>query len=244
VVPGNHEGVIRDDDLLCELHAHSRWSDGELELSELVDLYGLAGFDVLCVTDHVIARDPDHVHAANHAAYLEAIGAEAERAAARYGLLVLPGLELTEDHDDPRRAAHAVAVGLHRYVGMEHGLDEALREARAAGAALIAAHPYAAGQEGTPARATERFSAEPGWTAKVVDRSELFNRWERFSAVGRVPVVANGDFHRPEHLSSWKTLLPCPKRERDIVAFLRSTRPARLAPVRRLPQDAMAMTGG
>src|SRR6478672_8376053 len=140
--------------LLCELHAHSRWSDGDLELSELVDLYGGAGFDVLCVTDHVIAGDPDHVHAGNHAAYLEAIGAEAERARERYGLLVLPGLELTGDDDDPRRAAHAVAVGLHRFVGMEHGLDEALREARAAGAALIAAHPYAAGQEGTPARAT------------------------------------------------------------------------------------------
>jgi predicted metal-dependent phosphoesterase TrpH len=244
VVLGNHDGVISDDDLLCELHAHSRWSDGDLELSELVDLYGQAGFDVLCVTDHVIAHDRDHVHAGNHAAYLEAIGAQAERAAARYGLLVLPGLELTEDHDDPRRAAHAVAVGLHRYVGLEHGLDEALREARAAGAALIAAHPYATGQQGRPARATERFSAEPAWTAKVVDRSELFNRWERFSAVGRVPVVANGDFHRPEHLSSWKTFLPCPKRERDIVAFLRSTRAARLAPVRRLPQDAMAMTGG
>ncbi len=39
--------------LLCELHAHSTWSDGELSLTELVDLYGRSGFDVLCVTDHV-----------------------------------------------------------------------------------------------------------------------------------------------------------------------------------------------
>jgi predicted metal-dependent phosphoesterase TrpH len=39
--------------LLCELHAHTRWSDGALILSELVDLYGRSGFDVLCVTDHV-----------------------------------------------------------------------------------------------------------------------------------------------------------------------------------------------
>jgi predicted metal-dependent phosphoesterase TrpH len=240
VVVSNHEGVIHEHDLLCELHAHSRWSDGDLELTELVDLYGQAGFDVLCVTDHVIANDPDHVHAANHAAYLEAIEAEAERALERYGLLVLPGLELTEDHDDPRRAAHAVAVGLRPFVGMEHGLDAALREARAAGAALIAAHPYATGQETSPVRSTERFAAEPAWTARLVDRAELFNRWERFAAVGRVPVVANGDFHRPEHLSSWKTLLPCRKDERDIVAFLRSTRAARLAPVRRVPQSALA----
>jgi hypothetical protein len=241
---GNHGGVIQDDDLLCELHAHSRWSDGDLELHEVVDLYGQAGFDVLCVTDHVLVDDVDHVHAGNHAAYLDAIEAEAERGRERYGMLVFPGLELTDDHDDPRRAAHAVAVGLHRFVGLDHGLDAALREARAAGAALIAAHPYAPGQEGSASRATERFAADPAWTARVVDRSELFNRWERFSAVGRVPVVANGDFHRPEHLSSWKTLLPCDKNERDVLAFLRSTRPARLAPVRRLPQDALAMTGG
>jgi hypothetical protein len=40
--------------LLCELHAHSTWSDGDLTLTELVDLYGMHGFDVLCVTDHVL----------------------------------------------------------------------------------------------------------------------------------------------------------------------------------------------
>ena len=43
--------------LLCELHAHTRWSDGELTVAELVDLYGRSGFDVLCVTDHVVRAD-------------------------------------------------------------------------------------------------------------------------------------------------------------------------------------------
>jgi len=38
--------------LLCELHAHTTWSDGELSLPELVDLYGSAGFDVVCLTAH------------------------------------------------------------------------------------------------------------------------------------------------------------------------------------------------
>jgi len=61
--------------LLCELHAHTRWSDGALTLPELVDLYGTNGFDVLVVTDHVVRRDspwlppdglPFGVHAANH----------------------------------------------------------------------------------------------------------------------------------------------------------------------------------
>ena len=40
--------------LLCELHAHTTWSDGALTLTELVDVYGRSGFDVLCITDHAL----------------------------------------------------------------------------------------------------------------------------------------------------------------------------------------------
>jgi predicted metal-dependent phosphoesterase TrpH len=43
--------------LLCELHAHSRWSDGVFTVAELVDLHGRSGFDVLGITDHAIRRD-------------------------------------------------------------------------------------------------------------------------------------------------------------------------------------------
>ena len=133
--------------LLCELHAHSTWSDGDLSLRELVDLYGESGFDVLCVTDHVgrtgwedprwRVRDP-----ASFADYLAAIKRETERALLGYGLLVVPGLELTYDDEDPLRAAHAVAISLRTFVGMDGGLEPALTAARSAGAAIIAAHPY------------------------------------------------------------------------------------------------------
>jgi hypothetical protein len=41
-------------------------------------------------------------------------------------------------------------------------------------------------------------------------------------AESRLPVVANGDFHRLEHLASWKTLLPCERDGEAIVDFLRS----------------------
>jgi 3',5'-nucleoside bisphosphate phosphatase len=43
--------------LLCELHSHTRWSDGVLTVAELVDLHGRTGFDVLCITDHVVRSD-------------------------------------------------------------------------------------------------------------------------------------------------------------------------------------------
>jgi predicted metal-dependent phosphoesterase TrpH len=218
--------------LLCELHAHTTWSDGQLSLAELVDLYGRNGFDVLCVTDHVY-RDGRHIDAERHPRYLEAIRAEAERAKAMYDLLVIPGLELTYDDPDPARTAHVVAVGLETFVSLENGLDEALRAARAAGAALIAAHPYPLEVcKGSP-RPTGRISADWETLKPLVDRIELFNRNELFAWVSGagVPPVATGDFHQPEHLETWKTLLPCAKSQRDVVEFLRSARPGYLTRV-------------
>jgi predicted metal-dependent phosphoesterase TrpH len=221
--------------LLCELHAHSTWSDGELSLTELVDLYGQESFDVLCVTDHVgrtgwedprwRVRNPT-----SFAEYLHAIEVESHRALLAYGLLLIPGLELTYDDEEPLRAAHAVAIGLRTFVGMDGGLEPALTGARAAGAALIAAHPYSPAASGDSPRATARWSAAGLALADLVDRYELVNRREVFPWVAQagLPGVASGDFHRLEHLRTWKTLLPCTRTERCVVDYLRSGLPAYL----------------
>jgi predicted metal-dependent phosphoesterase TrpH len=221
--------------LLCELHAHSTWSDGDLNLAELVDLYGESGFDVLCITDHVGRtgwEDPRWRvrDAASFARYLEEVEREARRARVTYGLLVVPGLELTYDDEDPLLAAHAVAVGLPTLVGMDDGLECALADARSAGAALIAAHPYAPSTAQGAVRATARWAAGGHALADLVDRYELVNRRDVFAWVAESGLsgVATGDFHRHEHLSTWKTLLPCAQTERCIVDYLRSGLPAYL----------------
>jgi 3',5'-nucleoside bisphosphate phosphatase len=225
--------------LLCELHAHTTWSDGALSLRELVDLYGGLGFDVLCVTDHTCRVDdpwlpadervPRAVHAGNHADYLAAVATEAARARDRYDLLLLPGLELTWNDLDPLRAAHALAVGLRSFVSVEDGLEAALAGAREAGAAIVAAHPFAEDGDSSAARTTRRFAHDQALTP-LVDRYELFNRTHLFSWVeeARLPFVACGDFHRPEHLAGWKTLVPCAKDEETLVGYLRSELPVYL----------------
>src|SRR5262245_2565310 len=224
--------------LLCELHAHTTWSDGALTLPELVDLYGRAGFDVLAVTDHAV-RDRESwcagvgaVSATVHPAYLEQLGAETERGRSLYGLLVIPGLELTYDDPDPRLGAHALAVGLREHVDLNAGLERALAAARSHGAALIAAHPYRLGELGDAPRTTARYAEEPEWAAEAVDRFEVCNRHDFFAWVARarLPAVATGDFHRPEHLATWKTLLPAEKSEEAVVEYLRSKQPVFLAP--------------
>jgi predicted metal-dependent phosphoesterase TrpH len=221
--------------LLCELHAHTTWSDGDLTPTELVDLYGRSGFDVLAVTDHAIRADdpwPDRpaVRAPDFPAYLDEIESQARRARALYDLLVLPGLELTYEDADPLRAAHAVAVGLREHVSLDGGLEQALDDARAAGAALIAAHPYEPSTAPDALRTTGRWAVDHDELASLVDRFELVNRRELFGwvAAAGLPAVATGDFHTLQDLWGWKTLLPCLPQEDAVIAHLRSDLPAYL----------------
>jgi predicted metal-dependent phosphoesterase TrpH len=235
----------RHQPLLAELHAHSTWSDGELPLAEVVDLYGRRGFDVLCITDHVIRSDDPWFAAEERRPsvpterfdrYLEEIEREGERALAAYGLLVLPGLELTYNDRDPGKAAHAVAIGLRSHVSVDDGIEAAIVAASAAGAALVAAHPFDGETARTRERLTLRFAHDSDLRG-LVHRHELFNRSQLFGWVASagLPVVAAGDFHRPAHLAGWKTLLPCAKQEESVVAYLRSPRPVYLTSLANSP---------
>ena len=203
-----------------------------MSVRELVDLYGRAGFDVLAVTDHTTRPDAvvRGVDASRWPAYAAELGVEAARARSLYDLLVVPGLELTWNEEAPDRSAHAVVVGLDVFAGVEDGLDDGLALARRAGAAVIAAHPYGVGDPRSTWRGTERWAADDGALREIAHRFELINRHDVFSWVAdaQLPAVATGDFHRLEHLVTWKTLLPC-ERERDaVVDYLRSRRPAYL----------------
>jgi predicted metal-dependent phosphoesterase TrpH len=231
--------------LLAELHAHTTWSDGTLGIPELVDLAGVRGFDLLCITDHVV-RDDDPwlspseratmgVQPQDYAQYLDEITREAARARVLYDLLVVPGLELTYNDLDPTRAAHAVAIGLRDFVSVDGGIDEALRTARDHGAAIVAAHPYAHEPSPIASRLTQRWAHESALRA-LADRFELFNRNQLFGwiADSGLPCLATGDVHRPEHLHGWKTLIPCTKDEAAVVDYLRSPRPVYLARVDRM----------
>jgi predicted metal-dependent phosphoesterase TrpH len=219
--------------LLCELHAHTTWSDGEICLDDMVELYAARGFDVLCITDHVVrgADQTSHaVGARTHAAYLDAIDEVADRARRDHGLLVIPGLELTYTDLDPDLAVHALAVGLRRFVGVDDGPRAAMAEARAAGAAIIAAHPHSEERDSTPGRTTRGVYRDPTHMRDLVDRYELVNRHDVFAWVARerLPSVACGDTHRPEHVLTWKTLLQCSPTAADVVACLRSSAPAHI----------------
>jgi len=226
--------AMTNDLLLCELHAHTTWSDGTLGIRELVDLYGVAGFDVLCVTDHTVRLDdpsPRSVDGWSWPGYIDELGREAERARDAYDLLLVPGLELSDNRDDPDDSAHVLALGLHRFVSVERGIVDAILGARAEGAAIVGAHPYSS-QDWTPLRPTRRLGRERDLFRGIIDRWELANRTELFGWVAeeRLPLVATGDFHTSDDLASWKTLVPCAKSEQALIMHLRSLAPVYVVP--------------
>jgi hypothetical protein len=225
--------------LLCDFHVHTTWSDGRLSIREVVDLYGRTGrFDVIAITDHILmTRDllaragrlvtlgTRHfsVTEDRFGAYLAEIGEEGRRAHNLYGMLVIPGAEITQNHIRSRRNSHIVALNIRDYISADMPAEEILREIRRQHALSIACHPHH--------RTTRRVEIGTCYlwdhrkrVAGLVDVWEAANRDDLFSVTSlkHYPYVANSDFHKPKHLYSWKTLVRCEKNWDAIADALRS----------------------
>jgi hypothetical protein len=214
--------------LLCDFHVHTRWSDGELSVAEVVDLYGQTGkFDVIAITDHILMKNDLLAKAARLAslgrraygvrpgdfpAYIEDIRKEARRALKQYGMLVIPGAEITQNRIRGKKNSHIIALDIREFISADQKADEILREIRRQGALSIACHPHH--------RTTRRIEISTCYLwdnreelADLVDVWEAANRDDLFSVTSlkHYPYVANSDFHKPKHLYSWKTLIRCEK---------------------------------
>jgi hypothetical protein len=216
--------------LLCDFHIHTDYSDGQLPLSEVVDLFGRSGHDVIAITDHVVNLDNPLgriAHAIKHSLnpetwkrYIDDIRKEAERAWRAYGMLVLPGAEMTRNTINRDTSMHTLALGLNDFLSADGDPIEMLQEIRSRGAVSVACHPHEMSE----------FYANTWylWNRRkivghLVDLWEVGCRWDLFPVVSRetLPHVANSDFHRPEHLYAWKTLLKADKSTYGVLEALR-----------------------
>ncbi|MCB0390149.1 MAG: hypothetical protein KDD58_02605 [Bdellovibrionales bacterium] len=219
--------------LLGDFHIHTNFSDGRLSIPEVIDYYGMRGFDVISITDHLCDNQSLCGMAANYLdktltqktwnLYLETLQAEAERAWFQYRLLVLPGVELTKNSLINSRSAHVLAINVENYINpLQDPYDLAIDIHKQDGL-CIAAHPV--------------------WTRKVEPQTYHLwdNRWELASVIDAwevasgphmfdevltsgLPLIANSDFHHPHHMRSWKTLLDCKKNPADILEAIRKQR--------------------
>jgi predicted metal-dependent phosphoesterase TrpH len=225
--------------LLCDFHVHTRWSDGRLSVREVVDLYGRTGrFDVIAITDHILMKRDLLGRAARLAtlgrcefsvtperfdAYLEDIDVEARRARELYGMLVIPGAEITQNHIRSKKNSHIVALNIREHISADQPAEDILKEIRRQDALSIACHPHH--------RTTTRLEIGTCYlwehrrrVAELVDVWEAANRDDLFSVTSlkHYPYVANSDFHKAKHLYSWKTLLRCEKEWDAIARTLRA----------------------
>jgi hypothetical protein len=214
-------------------------SDGRLTLRGVIDLYGKTGkFDVIAITDHIqirkdllarvgrvaaLGRCNFGLQEESFEAYLDDIRAEASRAERLYGMLVIPGAEVTQNSVRAKQNSHIIALDIKRYISADQPALDVLREIRRQDALSIACHPHH--------RTTRRIEVSTCYLwdhrkelSDLVDVWEAANRDDLFSVTSlkHYPYVANSDFHKPKHLHSWKTLLRCEKSWPAIKRALRS----------------------
>ena len=74
--------------------------------------------------------------------YLAEIAAEAARAMKLYGMLVVPGAEITQNRLRSRKNAHIIALNIKQWISADQSAREILEEIRRQGASSIACHPH------------------------------------------------------------------------------------------------------
>jgi predicted metal-dependent phosphoesterase TrpH len=206
--------------LLCDFHIHTKYSDGSVELRRTVDLFGQAGFDVISITDHVVNGDSTFGKLANRfrfsiteenfQEYLSALGHEAERARDKYGMLVIPGIEISKNYLSSDKSAHILIIDIREFISACWSYEKIFLAAKGQGALIVACHPHHTSDLG---KETLFLWNNKEKYAKYMDAWEIANRDDVFNVISlkKYPYIANSDFHRARHLYSWKTLLNCEK---------------------------------
>jgi predicted metal-dependent phosphoesterase TrpH len=215
---------------LADFHMHSNFSDGKLSIPELVDLYGKRGFGAIAITDHLCEEESvigraakvlgNTLTRASFPHYMEILKSEGKRAMERYGMVVIPGFELTKNTVINDRSAHILGLGVTEFLSADADVYDLALKLRSQGALTIAAHPV-------PTRKFEKQTYQL-WNRRR-ELSQVFDAWEvasgpyLFHEVLRsgLPLIANSDLHVKKQMTSWKTLLQCERHPEAILEAIR-----------------------
>jgi predicted metal-dependent phosphoesterase TrpH len=175
--------------LVCELHCHSALSyDGRDSVDLLLEQAAAVDLDALAVTDH------DAIEAS----------LEATRRAPEYGILGIPGLEVTS------AAGHVLALGVEEQVPPELPFAETVERIRELGGVAVVPHPFQKSRSGVAANVDPEELAD-------VDAIEVYNsrlltgyanrRAERFAREHGLPMTAGSDAHISEMVGQAPTIV-------------------------------------
>jgi UDP-N-acetylglucosamine:LPS N-acetylglucosamine transferase len=207
--------------LLCDFHIHSNYSDGKLNVPEIIDFYGEHGFDCICITDHL--ADPNRLigklsELASFTLgqeqveeYFAVLERERQRAWRRYKMLVMAGIEFNKDGYTRKSSAHLLGIDLKSPIDASLDIPEIIAQIHSQGGLAVASHPHIMKSEW--GKNTLYLWENQDKFAPLLDAWEIANRNNIFNNVGlkRLPFIANSDFHKPRHIYSWKTLIHAEK---------------------------------
>jgi predicted metal-dependent phosphoesterase TrpH len=217
--------------LLCDFHIHTKYSDGSVGLRRTVDLFGQAGFDVIAITDHVVSGDNSFGKLAhrfrfsvtqdNFDDYMSHLRREADRAWEKYGMLVIPGVEITKNHFSSEKSAHILILNIKEFIPADWDYEKIFLEAKQQDALIIACHPHYSSE--IVVRDTLFLWRNREKYARYIDAWEIANRDDVFNVISlkKYPYIANSDFHKARHIYSWKTLLNCEKDIKSVKQCIR-----------------------
>ena len=214
--------------LIADLHIHSTFSDGTMPVEEIVRIYGEAGFDVIAITDHLFDTQSPRsleIHEEGKSirdieTYFRKIDEISRWGRKTYDLLVIPGLEicnLTEDY-------HILGIDLKEAINPNQDAEGVIKEIHCQGGLAIASHPplklsyFLNGDRESIHRHPLHLWKHRDRYANKIDAWEIANREDLFGNVGleRFSYIANSDFHKIHHLTSWKSMIYAEKEKQAI----------------------------
>lgn len=164
--------------LTAELHTHTALSrDGRDGVELLLEQAEAVGLDALAVTDH------DAIEAS----------LRAEALAPEYGLLGIPGIEVTS------RAGHVIGLGVREAIAPGQSFEATARAIHDAGGIVVVPHPFQSSRHGVltaidPAPVVEHADAIEVYNSRLLTgRSN--RQADRFATRHGLPRVAGSDAH-------------------------------------------------
>jgi len=214
--------------LLSDLHIHTTFSDGDVPIEEVIKIHGEAGFDVIAITDHLFDTQSSRsleIHEEGKSVkeietYFKKIDEISCWARETYDLLVIPGLEicnLTEDY-------HILGIDLKEAINPNQNAEGVIEEIHRQGGLAIVSHPplklsyFLNGDRESIRRHPLHLWKHRDRYSNKIDAWEIANREDLFGIVGleRFPYIANSDFHKPHHMTSWKSMIYADKEKEAI----------------------------
>jgi len=214
--------------LLADLHIHSTFSDGSMSVEEIVKIYGEAGFDAIAITDHLFDTQSTRsleIHEEGKSVkdivtYFKRIDEITHWARETYDLLVISGLEICNLLED----YHILGIDLKEAINPNQDAESVIEEIHRQGGLAIASHPplklsyFLNGDNESIHRHPLHLWKHREKYSNKIDAWEIANREDLFGDVGleRFPYIANSDFHKPRHMTSWKSMIYAEKEKEAI----------------------------